>query len=236
MAFDTTLLEALIAATPTPGGYWNKDTLQEIKDNLDAAYAAGGSVTVDGTTITGDGTVSAALTVIFPLPAPANPGDNSKILTASGGSASWQTAPSGLPAVGNEGDVLTVVSGVWTAAVPVPGEKGDTGDTGATGGFNSIQAINPITAAYTLQLADAGALIKATAAAVVTVPPSSSEAFEVGHHIDLMRYTSGAVSIAAGSGVTIRAPYGTVLKTQYAAATLVKLATDEWLLVGDLEV
>ncbi len=42
--------------------------------------------------------------------------------------------------------------------------------------------------------------------------------------------------IVAGSGVTISATPGLKLRAQYSSASVVKLGTDSWLLVGDLSV
>jgi len=92
------------------------------------------------------------------------------------------------------------------------------------------------TTARTLALTDAGDFIKCTSASAttVTVPPNSSVAFVIGTEIIVTQYGAGAVTIAAGSGVTINALDTLVLAGQYASATLKKMGTDEWLLVGAL--
>jgi hypothetical protein len=48
---------------------------------------------------------------------------------------------------------------------------------------------------------------------------------------------AGQITVAAGAGVTIRSE-GTKLKLkgQYATATLVKIASDEWVLLGNIAV
>ena len=69
----------------------------------------------------------------------------------------------------------------------------------------------------------------------LTVPPNSSVAFPLRTRIDLAQLGAGQTTIAAGSGVTIRSYSGRLKLTgQYSGASLVKLATDEWLLVGDI--
>jgi hypothetical protein len=242
MAIDTTLLESLIAATPTPGAYWTKARLEELLDNLEdlesQISSASATVTTDAT-LTGDGTVSAALSVARPLPAVTS-ANNSMVLTVD--SATWtaKVAPSGLPTITSSTDtlVLTVVSGATTAtwSLGTPGPTGATGATGAAGGFSSVQTISGITANYTLQLTDAGKLLKPTAAAQISVPLNSAVAFSVGQHIDIVKYTTAAVTVAVvTSGVTLRLPYGGKVKTLYGSATLVKMATDEWVLIGDCE-
>lgn len=90
---------------------------------------------------------------------------------------------------------------------------------------------------YTLVLADAGKMVSLSNASAITmtVPPNSSVAFPVNTRIDLVQYGAGQVTVAAGSGVTIRSS-GSKLKLsgQYSGATLWKKATDEWVLIGDI--
>lgn len=90
---------------------------------------------------------------------------------------------------------------------------------------------------YTLVLADAHKFVTLSNASAITltVPPNSSVAFETGDQVNLMQLGAGQVTVAAGSGVTLRSA-GSLVKTsaQYAVATLVKIASDEWVLLGNL--
>jgi hypothetical protein len=90
---------------------------------------------------------------------------------------------------------------------------------------------------YTFVLADGNTLVESNNASAVTftVPPNSSVAFPVGTSISLRQYGAGQVTVAAGSGVTLRSRGG-VVKTagQYAEATLTQRSVDEWVLSGDL--
>ena len=90
---------------------------------------------------------------------------------------------------------------------------------------------------YTLVLTDAHKLVTQSNASAITttIPPNSSVAFEIGDQVNLLQLGAGQVTVAAGAGVTIRSE-GTKLKLkgQYAAATCVKIASDEWVLVGNL--
>lgn len=93
------------------------------------------------------------------------------------------------------------------------------------------------TTAYTLVLADANTLVEGNSASALTftVPPNSSVAFPVGTVVSLRQYGAGQVTVAAGSGVTIRSRGGALkLAGQYAEAALTKRATDEWVLSGDI--
>lgn len=104
----------------------------------------------------------------------------------------------------------------------------------------SMIALNAQTGtSYTAVLADDGKLITFDNAAAITftIPPNSSVAFGIGTQINIMQLnaTLGVVTITAGAGVTLRSA-GTKVKTngQYAVATCVKIATDTWVLVGNL--
>lgn len=89
---------------------------------------------------------------------------------------------------------------------------------------------------YTLVLADAHKVVTLnnSSAITLTVPPNSSVAFETGDQVNLLQLGAGQVTVAAGSGVTLRAQGSKVkLNGQYAIGTLVKIASDEWVLVGN---
>jgi len=93
------------------------------------------------------------------------------------------------------------------------------------------------TASETLALSDQGAIVRMNSgsAQTLTVPANSSVAFPVGAIVLVHQLGDGQVTIAAGSGVTIRAA-GARLKIaeQYGEASLKKIATDEWTLSGNL--
>jgi hypothetical protein len=53
--------------------------------------------------------------------------------------------------------------------------------------------------------------------------------------VNLLQLGAGQVTVAAGAGVTIRSEASKLkLKAQYATATLVKIASDEWVLLGNI--
>jgi hypothetical protein len=97
---------------------------------------------------------------------------------------------------------------------------------------------NAQTDSYTLVRGDAGKLIemgKATAQ-TLTVPLNSSVAFPTGTKIDIIQTGAGETTIAATGGVTINSE-GSKLKlnAQWAGATLIKRATNTWILIGSLK-
>jgi len=90
---------------------------------------------------------------------------------------------------------------------------------------------------YTLVAGDDGKLVTCDNASAITltVPPNSSVAFGIGTQVNIMQLGAGQVTIAAGGGVTLRSNSSKVKLTgQYAVATCCKIATDTWVLVGNL--
>lgn len=90
---------------------------------------------------------------------------------------------------------------------------------------------------YTLVLTDSAKFVTLSNASAITatIPPNSSVAFPVGTQVNLMQLGAGQVTVAAGLGVTLRSA-GSKFKTsaQYAVATALKIASDEWVLVGNV--
>ena len=68
----------------------------------------------------------------------------------------------------------------------------------------------------------------------LTVPPNSSVAFAVGSQIRILQIGAGQTTVVAGAGVTINSTPGLKLRAQWSSATLIKRATDTWVLIGDL--
>ena len=110
-------------------------------------------------------------------------------------------------------------------------------DVEVAGRVLAPMVVNAQTDSYELVLADAGKLIemgKATAQNL-TVPLNSSVAFPVGTRIDVLQTGAGQVTVVATGGVTVNAKTGRKLAGQWAGATLIKRATDTWVLIGALE-
>lgn len=100
--------------------------------------------------------------------------------------------------------------------------------------LNTVNSNIQVGTGYTLVGADAGLVVEMTSdsANSVTIPANSVVAFPVGTVIEIDQIGLGQTSILAASGVTLRAPSGTKIVTQYAAATLRKRDIDEWVLSG----
>jgi hypothetical protein len=89
---------------------------------------------------------------------------------------------------------------------------------------------------YTLVLTDVGKLITLSngSSIAVTIPLNSSVAFPVGTQIDCVQIGAGKVTFS-GSGVTINSKGSNKsINGQYVGCSLIKTATDTWLILGDL--
>ena len=104
------------------------------------------------------------------------------------------------------------------------------------GTFGDAQTLSTVTASYTLAAADAGklVLVSSSSAVTVTVPANASVAIPVGTHIDIARTGGGTVTVEGDTGVTVNSTPGRKLRATYSTGTLIKTATNTWLLVGDL--
>lgn len=97
--------------------------------------------------------------------------------------------------------------------------------------------INTQVGNYTLVLTDAGKIILITDASAegLTVPPNSSVAFPVGTRVKVVQDGAGLVTITAGGGVTLHQVEATLKSLgEYAVIELLKIATDTWVVYGDL--
>ena len=141
---------------------------------------------------------------------------------------------------------LSSASIAGTNTITLPATTGTivtTGDTGtvtetmlATGPARSSfrSEINAQTGtSYTLVIGDLAKLVTMdnAGAMTLTVPTNASVAFAIGDKIDILRKGAGTLTIA---GTGINGTPGLKLRAQWSSATLVKLATDTWVLIGDL--
>lgn len=100
-----------------------------------------------------------------------------------------------------------------------------------------ILVLNSQGASYTAVLSDGNKLVEInnSSANTFTIPPNASVAFPIGTTITISQTGTGQTTITPGSGVTLRA-YNNNLKLagQYAMASVVKRATNEWSVAGNL--
>ncbi len=71
-----------------------------------------------------------------------------------------------------------------------------------------------------------------------TIPTNASVAFPIGSTINIIQIGAGQVTIQGNGGVTVASTGATAtapkLRVQYSAATLIKVGTDSWYVVGDI--
>ena len=137
------------------------------------------------------------------------------------------------------------------------GAQGTTGIQGLTGtqgtqgiqGLQGLQGTNTTTATinaqstnYTLATTDQDKMITVSGLGTqyVSIPTNATAAFPVGSVVHISGMSSGTFTIqAVTSGTTAIQSVGATatapkLRTQYSAADALKLATDTWLIVGDI--
>lgn len=130
----------------------------------------------------------------------------------------------------SEGDVLeydifdvTNVSELWISA---------------DGDAATVQTVVAKTDNYTVGLVDVGKLLTLDAGTTkaFTIPPNSVVAFPLGSTMEFAALGTGTVNVTGGTGVTVNGVVATAvpLEEQFAKAKIIKLATDTWLLSGQL--
>lgn len=148
-------------------------------------------------------------------------------------------------AVGANGTYLvadsTAATGIkWLEITPIT-------ETGAATLSNKILTspqinlgINAIVSnSYTVGLSDNGQLttLDNAAAIGVTIPLNATTAFPLGAQLNFAQIGDGTVTfIPATNAVIIGATPGFRLRTKWSTATLTKIATNTWILVGDLKI
>jgi hypothetical protein len=149
------------------------------------------------------------------------------------GTASEWTSANPTLAVGEMGietDTDQFKIGDGTTAWTSLGYGGIEGTSGADGGFDSTQEIVSVGSSRALTSTDTGKLITNSGAITITV-----EGIAVGKQVDFVQTNAAQITFVAGSGVTLNSKNGN-LKTaaQYSPASIKCIATDSYILVGDL--
>lgn len=159
------------------------------------------------------------------------------VLSGATGDITGVTAGTGLSGGGLSGDVTLSINTAVTADLTTAQTL--TNKTLTAPVINlSLNAQTGTT--YTFVLADNGKLVTASnaSAQTYTIPLNSSVAYAVGAQINLIQIGAGQVTIVGAGGVTVASNAATSstpkCRNQYAAATLIKVATDTWYVIGDI--
>jgi len=210
----------VVAASGAPTRATDFDTPAEI-DGGDFLYVTGGTIN-DNTGWVQTNTVGTVGT------------DNIEFSQFAG--SGTVTAGTNISVSGNQVSVISnpTFSGLVTASAS--GVAFSDG-TQTKEGVPSRTPIIQKTDSYTLSsLTERDSLIemgKATAQ-TVTVPLNSTVAYPVGTSVNILQTGAGQVTVAGAGGVTINGTPGLKLRAQWSSATLLKRATDTWVLFGDL--
>lgn len=161
---------------------------------------------------------------------PSQSGNNGKYLTTDGSNASWATV-NATPALDDLTDV-TITSRATNDVVYYNGTSWVNRYVGAIPVITNAQTGTT----YTLVLGDAGDVVELgnSSAITLTIPTNAVAAFPVGTKITILQTGAGQVTVSGPSGGTLNATPGTKLRAQWSSATLLKRATDTWVLIGDL--
>lgn len=104
--------------------------------------------------------------------------------------------------------------------------------------FTQAQTINAQTGTtYTLVAGDAGKMVSLNNASAITlsVPQDSAATIAIGTYVDLYQLGAGQVTVAAGTGATLRVSGLTAkARAQYSRFAVQKVSANTWVLFGDL--
>jgi hypothetical protein len=103
--------------------------------------------------------------------------------------------------------------------------------------YLTVRNPNIVNNQYTLGIQDESALVLINNLSIpnnVIIPTNASVPFVVGTQITVMQSNTGQTTISGASGVTVRFTPTNRLRARWSSASLIKINTNEWVLVGDL--
>lgn len=121
----------------------------------------------------------------------------------------------------------TLVSAVGTGSVGPAGPMGPSGE--------AVVSINTVTGtSYTLVAEDAGKLVSLSNSSSVTLTvPTDSVSFAVGSTLSVIQAGTGQVTVTATSPAVVNGTPGKKLRAQFSGASLIKVAANSWVIMGD---
>jgi hypothetical protein len=148
------------------------------------------------------------------------------------------TAGSNIEVTGNEVAVVDSPSFVDVIDVSLAGVQFSDG-VQTKAGVPSATSFVYKTASYTLDslsLADSVIEVDSTSATTITIPLDSALDYPIGTSLDILQTNTGTVTIDATGGVTLNGTPGFKLRTRWSSATILKRASNSWIVYGDLTV
>jgi len=112
-----------------------------------------------------------------------------------------------------------------------------TDGTQTKAGVPSLTEFAEKTASYTLDTLDHQDNIvemNSASATTFTIPTDAALAWPVGASMDIFQTGAGQVTISGDTGVTVNYTPGNKLRTQWSSATILKRASNSWVIYGDL--
>jgi hypothetical protein len=188
---------------------------------------------LDGTIVNADVNASAAIAL-----SKLASGTSGQFVVANSSGVPTYVTPSG-DVTWTDAGVVSIGSGKVTSAMILDGTivNADISASAAIDrGKIADVSTSAQTASYTLVLADKNKVVEMSVATAntLTVPPNSSVAFPVGTQINVLQTGAGQCTITPGAAVTVNGTPGLKVRTQWSYVTLIKRATDTWVVVGDL--
>lgn len=136
-----------------------------------------------------------------------------------------------------------IESGVKDTATALSSVSGSVVGTANTQTLTNKTLVGPVitisrvsrSTSHTLELTDASQIIEvgSASATTVTIPTDAAVALPVGTQIAVLQTGSGQVTLAPAGGVTVNGTPGLKLRTQWSVATLIKRASNTWVVFGD---
>ena len=150
----------------------------------------------------------------------------------------WQTSAATVAKVDSTGKLFSYDGTSMAEVATISGTQTFTNKTLT----NPIQTIgtNARTSSYTLTLSDQSKIIEvnSSSATNITVPGDANVNFPVGTYIVILQTGTGQITIDTQISInwiiTLNATPGTKTRAQWSMATLIKRATNTWVLAGDL--
>ena len=158
------------------------------------------------------------------------------VVTPGATGSTGPTGPSGATGPTGPTGATGATGPTGPTGVGATGATGVTGATGPAGSIGNISFNNQTGTTYTIAATDAGKLVTFQNASpiTVTVPTNASVPITTGSIIEIQQTGAGQVTVTGAGGVTITSTPGLNLRAQYSAASLIKVASDSWTLIGDL--